>query len=176
MPLVLDGSNGISSNGTNFNIRPTDTGVILNGIATMPSLPTFKVHVSGSPSIANSSLIPWNVATYNGGNHYTVSSTPSLSRFTAPVAGTYVFGGMVRMDINTTYIHLNPLLNGVINANNGELPGLTSTFNGTGFCAASFAYARYMQAGDYIQFHCNNPGVSPFTIHPQSYMYGYLAG
>jgi hypothetical protein len=176
MPLVLDGSNGISSNGTNFNIRPTDTGVVLNGLATNPLQPSFKVHCSGSPSVANSGLIPWNVATYNNGNHYTVSSTASASRFTAPVRGTYVFGGMVRMDINTTYIHLNVILNGVNNNNNGELPGLTSTFNGTGFCAAPFVYARFLEAGDFIQFWCNNPGISPFVINPQSFMYGYLVG
>lgn len=170
MTITIDGNLGISSNGTTF-LALND-----NGYITQPGMPSFKVHVSGSPSVANGALIPWNVATYNSGNHYTLSTTASLSRFTAPVQGTYVFGGMVRHDLNSLYIHLQVQLNGVLNNNNGELPGLASTNNSVGFCAATFSYARYMYPGDYIQFIVNNATGAAATIHPQSYLFGYLAG
>lgn len=179
MALILSGTGSIASSSGTLSAGVGSTyGTVIdaNGKARAPYVPSFKVHVTNSPSVANAGLIPWNVATYNNGNHYTVSTTGSGSYFTAPVQGTYIFGGMVRHDTNSLYLHLQVYLNGIMNNNNGELPGLTSTNNSVGFCAITFAYARYMYPGDYIQFVVNNATGAAAPINPQTYMYGYLAG
>lgn len=170
MALVLSGSNGISV-GTNYGIVQDASGRVR-----LPYLPSFKVHVTGTPAIANGTQLPFNVATYNNGNHYTLSTTGANSFFTAPIQGTYVFGGMVRSDGGFVYLHLQTNLNGVLNNNNGELPGLISTYPSTGFTSITFSYARYMYPGDYIQFLLNNPTNGTNTINGQTHMFGYFAG
>ena len=72
-----------------------DTGLssvlaIKNGVATMPNQPGFMAQFphGGGASSVNYSVYPFSQTHYNIGSHYNTSTY----RFTAPVAGRYMFG------------------------------------------------------------------------------------
>lgn len=141
------------------------------GRVLMPNQPAFKAHANYS-SFTNGDNIPFPTVSYNRGGCYNSSNF----RFTAPVSGFYVFGGELRIDGNYTYVHWQIRVNGSIANEYGELPGLTSTYNSSGFAAGSMSYARYLNANDYIQFIGNISGSGTISAHTQSYVYGYLIG
>ena len=82
MPLVLSGTSGISTNGSTHAIVPDSSGRVL-----MPYQPAFCAHDDGSSAYANNSTIVFNTVKFNTGSHY----SNSTGRFTAPVAGKYLF-------------------------------------------------------------------------------------
>lgn len=143
-----------------------------SGRVTTPAQPAFKAHASGA-TINNGDIMPLNTTSYNIGNCYNTSNY----RFTAPVAGVYLFGGMARIDGSWAYFHLMSYVNGVLNNQSSELPGLTSTptTGGPAFAAGAIFYARYLNAGDYISFSMNSTS-GPFYLHQQTYLTGYLLG
>lgn len=146
-----------------------------NGRVTMPSQPAFKAHVltsGGTVSTANGSLIPLQYTSLNIGSCFNTSNY----RFTAPVAGTYIFGGELRIDVDQAYVHTLPFVNGSQSRQNDELPGLNSGNSGLGFTAGAFSYLRYLNTNDYIQFsiHWNSGG--PYGVQSQTYVFGYLLG
>ena len=139
------------------------------GRVTMPYQPAFKAHVSGSPSHVNATAIPFSATSLNIGSYFNTANYT----FTAPVAGVYVFGGMFRVDVVATYVHLSVAINGALSKQNLELLGL-STGNGSGFTAAPFAYLRYLSAGDAVSFLGYHSVGGTQSLNEQSFLYGYL--
>jgi hypothetical protein len=89
MPLILSGSQGISSNGATY-LAPNNAGYI-----TQPGIPAFFVTgPSAYVSYGNAVKIThFQTAIFNNGGHYSLVN----SRFTAPIAGHYQF--------NTHHLH-----------------------------------------------------------------------
>jgi len=133
--------------------------------------PTFKANLSAGTSVTQSSVMPFNVATINVGNCYDTSNY----RFTAPVSGNYMFGGMIRLDAELTYIHLIVRINGTNANDSGDLPALIgSGGSGAGFTAGGWTYMKQLTAGQYLDFLIHWQSGGPYSLHQQSYYYGYL--
>ena len=58
-----------------------------NGYVTTPSQPSFRITKTGGPFNTGGGTVVWNNVIHNTGSHYNTSN----GRFTAPVAGTYIF-------------------------------------------------------------------------------------
>ena len=83
MPLVLSGSNGISTNGTAHALVPDSTGRVR-----MPLQPAFEVTAPSSIGISSTfATIVFTSVLRNQGSHYSTST----GLCTAPVAGVYHF-------------------------------------------------------------------------------------
>lgn len=79
MPLVLSGTSGISTNGTNWALQPQSGGQVVK-----PNHPAFG---AGRNSATGSGIIVWDLVLVNTNSGY----NSSTGRFTAPVAGNYFF-------------------------------------------------------------------------------------
>lgn len=109
MPLVLSGTDGISTNGTSHALVLDSSGRVRT-----PFTPAFKAGRSGAYTPGAVEII-FNQTTgsthFNNGGHYNSSN----GRFTAPVAGTYFFTTLIiweQMPNNTSmddcmYIYKN---------------------------------------------------------------------
>ena len=58
-----------------------------SGRITTPSQPSFRITKSGGPFNTGGATVVWDNVIHNEGSHYNTSN----GRFTAPVAGTYIF-------------------------------------------------------------------------------------
>jgi hypothetical protein len=146
------------------------------GVVTTPFQPVFKAHLltgGGTVSVANGGIIPLSATSLNVGSCFNTSNY----RFTAPISGTYVFGGQLRFDQDQAYIHSMPFVNGAMSRQNDELPGLTGAGgSGQGFTAGVFSYLRYLNTNDYIQFGIYNSVGGSFNVQSQTFIFGYLQG
>lgn len=146
------------------------------GVVTTPFQPVFKAHLltgGGTVSVANGGIIPLSATSLNVGSCFNTSNY----RFTAPISGTYVFGGQLRFDQDQAYIHSMPFVNGAMSRQNDELPGLTGAGgSGQGFTAGVFSYLRYLNTNDYIQFGIYNNVGGSFNVQSQTFIFGYLQG
>ena len=104
MPLVLSGSNGISSDSSTW-LLPTALGITVSGSITNPSKPMFM----GQPTTDYSAGgMPTGVmaitALYNNGGHFNSSN----NRWTAPVTGWYrsTWGGL-QLKTSVTSLQVN---------------------------------------------------------------------
>lgn len=88
MPLVLSGTNGISTNGTNWALTPDSSG-----IAKLPNVPSFTVGSNVGPTIGTTytKITTFGSIVHNNGNCW----NGTTQRFTAPVAGTYFFSAQM---------------------------------------------------------------------------------
>ena len=153
----------------------TANGIIINsgGQVQMPSQPVFKAHMNAATLVNATAILPLDATSLNVGGCYNTTNY----RFTAPVSGSYFFGGMIRVNADNAYIHSLPVINGVANRQYDELPALTAAGgSGLGFTAGSWTFVRYLSAGDYIQFLVYWFSGGPYNIHPQTYTVGYLIG
>ena len=83
MALILSGTNGISSNGSNWILSPNDAGRF-----NLPTQPSFYAYFPTAASTTTQGFIfPFNTTRVNVGNHYNTSTYS----FTAPIAGIYEF-------------------------------------------------------------------------------------
>lgn len=80
MPLVLSGSNGISSDGSNWALQPDSSGRL-----TLPNQPVFYANRSGYSNVTADAIVPWTPVIDVGSNYNT-----STNRWTAPAAGKYL--------------------------------------------------------------------------------------
>jgi hypothetical protein len=84
MPLVLSGTDGISTNGSTWALQPN-----ASGHTRKPSTPAFFATgpTSYQSVAAGGKLTHFTTAVYNQGGHYNTGN----QRFTAPIAGLYQF-------------------------------------------------------------------------------------
>jgi hypothetical protein len=85
MTMIVDGIQGISSNGITFAVVPTDSGAVR-----LPFLPIASVSHSGAVAISGvetelTSANFYDTIWLNQGGHF----NPTTGRFTCPVAGVY---------------------------------------------------------------------------------------
>lgn len=146
------------------------------GVVTTPFQPVFKAHLltgGGTVSVANGGIIPLSATSLNVNSCFNTSNY----RFTAPISGTYVFGGQLRIDQDQAYVHSMPFVNGAMSRQNDELPGLTGAGgSGQGFTAGVFSYLRYLNTNDYIQFGIYNAVGGSLNVQSQTFIFGYLHG
>jgi hypothetical protein len=106
-----------------------------------------------------------------GGNYNSSTST-----FTVPVTGIYIFGGMTRIDVNSSYVYTEIYINGtrLYNATN-ELTGLSTT-GFSGFTSGSFQTIVSLSANDSVKCGFGSSAGNPIAINGQTHWYGYLLG
>ena len=137
MPLVLSGTSGISTNGTNWALQPQSAGYTLQ-----PNVPCFfAVGNQGAPQ-STGQVTPFNTALLNNGGYY----NSSTYRFTAPVAGIYYFGLYGIMGPNaggsaTSHIRKNGVIQASMHRN--------ITSDNTWEEGACFLYVS-LAVGDYV--------------------------
>ena len=118
------------------------------GRVTTPNQPSFAAMKSGNAYSLNGQVFPFNTTTHNVGNHFNTSNY----RFTAPVAGRYLF---------TFYSILNSsgqgryeiLINGAADQN-GTRVHMTPTT--TDWDHVSTSWILNLAANDYIQMYSNS--------------------
>lgn len=144
----------------------TDTGWVVN-----PTRPCFFVTPSADYTPGTSTeVLRADYALYNVGNMYDTSTY----RFTAPMEGLYLFGGVYRKDANLSYIHWELHLNGSnVSSSTHGLIGLNTT-GYSAFTAGSMSYQIILSAGDYIDFYVYNNSTT--AISQQSYLHGVFLG
>ena len=114
MPLVLSGTNGISTNGTNWALQPDSTGRVR-----LPNQAFIRAtHAgNGSTAIGNNSFTTltssygtWSVAASAGG----FSFNTTTGAMTVPVTGTYLIGAKGFFSLNNDNIsyHIRFIQNG----------------------------------------------------------------
>ena len=94
------GSIGLFTNQNQLAMR-----LSAGGVATIPLQPSFAAYKNDNQEPGSSTILTYENATINRGNCYNTSN----SRFTAPVAGVYVFGVKVWFKIGSTgtiWVHL----------------------------------------------------------------------
>jgi len=139
-----------------------------DGYVTMPNQPVFQAYTLNSGS-TNSDLVYPNTR-INIGNHYSTST----GRFTAPVAGTYLFGvtniGGTANDVYRYYIRKNGSAFGdthlrMDTTESGSAYGTNAMYTWPVTCAAS----------DYVNIYFTS-GSSSYTSGDYPQFWGYLIG
>jgi len=146
-------------------------GINESGWVQQPNRPCFFVTPTTdyTPPSGNH-VFQANYALYNVGNMYDTSTY----RFTAPIEGLYLFGGMYRKDANLSYIHWEVHINGTqVSTSTHGLIGLNTT-GYSGFTSGAMTYQLQLNAGDYIDFYIYNNSTS--RINRQSYLHGVFLG
>ena len=131
--------------------------------------PSFAAYASQNQEPSSDTILTYNVADVNRGNHYNTSN----SRFTAPVAGVYAFGVKVWYKPSTTgtiWVHLR--LNGsVYTEQRMSIPTATADF--TSFFPK---WVLNLAAGDYIEVSGYGNGSNFHSSNTARYsqFYGHL--
>jgi hypothetical protein len=142
------------------------------GRATMPYQPGFSVRQSAQANIdcSSSNYIPFRhilTTNFNTGNHF----SSSTGRFTAPVAGNYIFGTTIRYDaFSGSYLYVSIVKNGSLFYAR-ELTSLTGSY-----LHASVHTIMNMAASDYCNVTVRCVGDSNIHIDNDCNFYGYLLG
>ena len=163
---------GATGASTIFRQAGTETMRIdSSGAVTKPNQPCFSVRHSGVNGVdATSGYIAFttlNTAFINQGNHFTSSN----GRFTASVAGNYLFGCTMRYDSFTDqYFYLTILKN---NGNYGVRD--LKSLNGN-YLHASVHVILPMAVNDYVYVQLNSNNDSSVNINDDTNFYGYLLG
>lgn len=146
MPLVLSGSNGISTNGTTWALQPDSTGRV-----TMPYAPAFSANggtdhngATGWIASLNPMKFPAAKILTNRGGY--MNGTTGI--FTCPLAGAYLCMGSVLMG-NSGYAQLTFRKNGVVPAS-GSI--IHENNIGTGYTTVGAAIILTCAVGDQITF------------------------
>ena len=160
-----------NSDGNSVDLGDTKMRISHEGYVTLSYQPAFSVRVpyisaqnytGGATTIClNPSVIYANI-----GNHF----SGSTGRFTAPVAGYYVFGACVRYDSFTgNYFYMT------LTKNAGTfLARHLSTATGS-YLPMTITAATSLAAGDYVHIVVQSSGDSAVAIDGDSNFFGYLA-
>jgi hypothetical protein len=141
-----------------------------NGYVTTPNQPCFSVtHNTVSSVDARSGYVAFrsiNTTYINQGNHFTSSD----GRFTAPVAGNYLFGCTLRYDSFTDqYFYVTIKKNDAYGARD------LKSSNGN-YLHASVHVILPMAVNDYVHVGLNSNADSSIDINSDTHFYGYLLG
>jgi hypothetical protein len=139
-----------------------------SGRTTLPYQPSFyTIGTNYTQSTGTSIIIP-NVVSYNQGSHY----NGSTGRFTAPIAGRYIFGFW-----GLSYPH-NTEVNQIQGFVNGSGAGQLVQFNGTSVqheeCSGSLLLN--LNANDVFDWRYSRSSGSAKAYNSQWNMWGYLLG
>jgi hypothetical protein len=164
MPLVLSGTNGISSNGTSIAMRPDDSGRVL-----MPNQVYFLAINSdqAGDGITTNPFRFNNVITNRGGGF----NTSTFNRFTAPVSGVYMFNANPGYKQTSVDFVCRIYINGSSITDFIRLIGAPNSHSG-----GAYSFMRFLNANDFVElnsegatYHRNNGSVP-------NYWSGYLLG
>jgi len=161
-----------NSDGNSVDLGDTKMRISHEGYVTLSYQPAFSVRVpyisaqnytGGATTIClNPSVIYANI-----GNHF----SGSTGRFTAPVAGYYVFGACVRYDSFTgSYFYMTLTKNA-----STFLARHLSTATGS-YLPMTITAATSLAAGDYVHIVVQSSGDSAVAIDGDSNFFGYLVG
>jgi hypothetical protein len=137
-----------------------------SGRVTKPYQPYFYAYASANFSSGQNSELPYNAILYNVGSHYNTSTY----RFTAPVAGVYLFFHRLSTSTNTAYECKIFLNNSTELSRNYWPSGTNTTQNST--------VIIYLSAGDYVTagLYAGSSITWLGSVQQQSAFYGYLLG
>ena len=119
-----------------------------NGQVTQSAQPSFAVNVSSNAYTVNNGVLPFNATRHNTGSHFNTSNY----RFTAPVAGRYLFTfhSIVNGSVNSGQQHYD------IRINNSVSRGMSSHFSNlanNNWDQVSSSYIFELSANDYVQMY-----------------------
>jgi len=150
---------GVATNGTHTALQITKEGVI-----TKQYQPAFDMYNTGNYSIAATTDVPatFNATEFDIGNNCNTGT----DRFTAPVAGRYLFTGQVQYS-NTSNAHINFIRNGSFINNGWSDMGSTA--------AATQSRIIDLAANDYVQMKIYH-GLAATVTGLRTRMTGVLLG
>ena len=166
-----NGTNGNNARGLSFytagnggtpaeRLRITSAGHV-----TKAQQPYFVARAGSSRNDVTNQVLVFDTAVSNNGSHYDTSS----SKFTAPVAGAYIFGG------NPAYMETNDTLSIFIRKNGSNVYEIARVVAGSMIQHSMFGFSTllYLAASDevdlYITGQCHQNGT-------YSHWFGYLLG
>jgi hypothetical protein len=165
MPLILSGTNGISTNGSSHALSINSSGIV-----TKPNQPQFLVNLSAPQTGftgGGSGVVLFNNAIYNVSGSFNTST----GRFTAPITGWYAFSASI---YSTT--HNQDQTWWSINGNRERSAGMTASTGGQS--GGIFDVIR-LTANDtigIIPYFGSNSGVTIGSNVEHTYWRGILIG
>jgi len=163
-----------------FNISNADLGfsvggtermrIHASGAVTKPYQPSTVFTSSSGITLYHDSVwrkIPLNSTKHQtGGNHFSTSN----NRFTAPVAGRYLFGMDIQLESvvgNIVWMYLVPLVNGNRNANNGQAFADFTPSNTT-YNRQTGTFLLNLSANDYVEMWHIGSGNGTVVLKPNA--------
>ena len=163
-----------------FNISNADLGfsvggtermrIHASGAVTKPYQPSTVFTSSSGITLYHDSVwrkIPLNSTKHQtGGNHFSTSN----NRFTAPVAGRYLFGMDIQLESvvgNIVWMYLVPLVNGNTNANNGQAFADFTPSNTT-YNRQTGTFLLNLSANDYVEMWHIGSGNGTVVLKPNA--------
>jgi hypothetical protein len=132
-----------------------------SGRVTLPYQPAFWAYTTNTSATFAATTIIFDASPTNRGSCYNTSN----GRFTAPVAGFYVFGGMLQNNSSSAYLEVEFRVN---NAKQNDTQ-VAQIQNGQ---KAVMSAAYYLNANDYVTFYVFNGTV----VGDYTSAWGYLVG
>ena len=138
-----------------------------------PAQPSFLAYGNTDQNISSSNTYTkttmWTTS-FNVGSHW------SSNRFTAPVAGKYLFGLNIRVDnVNSDYSRVLISKNGSTNLNTNA-HGITRYEAYAGYHTNALTVLFDLAASDYVEVYAYCVTDSSFQVQSESQWWGYLVG
>lgn len=164
----ISGAASILGQGANAGILQNS-----NGIVNFPYVPVFQAYGTADGTYADENEVHWGSVEVNVGSHY----DPSTGRFTAPVAGDYIFYcstiGSSSNDVYRYFFRRNGT-----NLGNGRHLRLDNTSTGSEY-ATNFANSIMvsLSVNDYVSvYFSSDSGNSTYPGSNSSTHYSYFSG
>jgi hypothetical protein len=142
------------------------------GIVTKPQQPSVAVHPNNNQSLTQDGSwrkLTFDTVSYQTGSHYSTSA----SRFTAPVAGKYLFGMDLQIETasSISWMYIVPYVNGSASLSNLGITHADFTPD-TYYVRRSGTFLLNLGANDYVElFHSGSGGSATLKGNPESTMF-----